>query len=88
MKEKLRQMTDGEYKKWELLEQLAEAVHKAYCEAHLYRTGKAYWTNGDYSKLKDEIKEIDRTTVRAVVEVLWEKKYLSFKFIEGESEEL
>jgi len=70
MKEELRQMTDGEYKKWELMEDLSEAVHKAYCLYQKEVKGKEYWTKGDYSKLKDEDKEADRYTVRAVIEAL------------------
>jgi len=86
--EELRQMMDGEDKKRELLEELSEAVHKAYCLYQKEVKKKEYWTKGDYSKLKDEDKEADRYTVRSVVEVLWEKNYLPFKFIKGEFEEL
>jgi len=88
MKEELRQMTDAKYKKWKLMEDLSEAVHKAYCLYQKEVKKKEYWTKGDYSKLKDEDKEADRYTIRAVIEVLWEKKYLHFKFIEGELKEV
>lgn len=50
----------------ELLEQCAEAVHKAYCRNYEERNEKEYWTRGDYNKLDEETKEIDRATVRAV----------------------
>ncbi len=49
------------------IEKLATAVHKAYCENHKIRTGKDYWTRGDYNRLDDTTKEIDRATVRAVL---------------------
>ncbi len=50
----------------EVLERLAEAVHKAYCVHYKKMHGKEYWTKGDYSLLDDETKEYDRVTVRAV----------------------
>lgn len=59
-----------------IIEECAEAVHKAYCDNVLTRTGKPYWTHGDYSKLDDEIKEIDRATVRAVLTVV--RKFQDF----------
>ena len=54
------------YSNPELLERCAAAVHRAYCKNYLKRKGVAYWTGGDYSKLDEETKEIDRSTVRAV----------------------
>ena len=53
-----------------IIEECAEAVHKAYCENYLKRTGKPYWTGGDYSKLDEKTKGIDRATVRAVLSVI------------------
>lgn len=50
----------------ELIERCAAAVHLAYCQNYLKRKGKVYWTVGDYSKLDEETKEIDRSTVRTV----------------------
>jgi len=55
------------------IERLAEAVHKAYCQYQKDIKGKEYWTKGDYSKLTDEVKEVDRYTVRAVLKELEEK---------------
>lgn len=52
------------------IEGLAESVHRAYCANYLARTGAPYWTNGDYSRLDDETKEIDRATVRAVLDII------------------
>jgi len=51
----------------EWMEPLAEAVHQAYCLDFRDRKGTPYWTNGDYSLLSEETKEIDRKTVRAVL---------------------
>ena len=48
-------------------EVLAEKVHKAYCEYYKKSHGKEYWTKGDYSLLKEEVKLADRYTVRAVI---------------------
>jgi len=50
-----------------LVERCAAAVHLAYCKNYEQRKGEPYWTGGDYNKLDDETKEIDRTTVRAVL---------------------
>lgn len=52
------------------MEQLAAAVHRAYCEDYKKRKGEDYWTGGDYEKLDEETKEIDRATVRAVLKEL------------------
>lgn len=54
----------------ELMEKLAEAVHRAYCKSYALRTGKEYWTKGDYSCLDEATKQIDRETVKAVIEIL------------------
>jgi len=65
-------MTDdlrGEPMLDELIEECSEAVHQAYCENYLERKGEPYWTGGDYSKLDEETKEIDRATVRAVLAI-------------------
>jgi hypothetical protein len=54
------------------IELIAEKVHKAYCDNYKQRKDEPYWTNGDYSKLDDETKEIDRATVRAVLKAIKE----------------
>lgn len=53
-----------------LLERCAEAVHKAYCDYHLKNKGVEYWTKGDYSLLDEPTKQIDRETVKAVLDIL------------------
>lgn len=53
-----------------LIELCAEAVHKSYCKCYKKREGKEYWTKGDYNKLNEETKEIDRETVKAVLKIL------------------
>ncbi len=50
-----------------IVEKLAEAVHKSYCRGYRETHGKEYWTKGDYNKLDEKTKEIDRETVRAVL---------------------
>jgi len=52
------------------MEKLADAVHKAYCAYYLKNKGKEYWTKGDYSLLDEPTKQIDRETVKAVMEAL------------------
>jgi len=59
-----------------LLEECAEAVHKSYWAYHLKNKGEEYWTKGDYSKLDEPTKQIDRETVKAVFNVL--KKHKKF----------
>lgn len=59
----------------ELVEQLSEKVHKAYCVYCKEVKGKEYWTKGDYSKLTEVVKEADRYTVRAVLEALKQVGY-------------
>tara|TARA_Y100000034_G_C6722393_1_gene319627 strand:- start:49 stop:264 length:216 start_codon:yes stop_codon:yes gene_type:complete len=59
-----------------MVERCAEAVHKAYCDMHLKQKGTRYWTDGDYSKLGEETKDIDRATVRAVFRVLEEEGWI------------
>ena len=53
----------------ELIEKCAEAVHKAYCDYHIKNKGEEYWTRGDYSLLDEATKQIDRETVKAVLEI-------------------
>jgi len=55
------------------IDELAERVHWAYCANYELRKGKEYWTKGDYNKLDDEAKEIDRATVIAVIQGLKEQ---------------
>lgn len=57
-----------------LMERCAAAVHRAYCANVLARTGEPYWTGGDYAKLDEQTKEIDRATVRAVLDTLWPRE--------------
>ena len=56
----------------EKVENLAARVHKAYCDNYELRHGKPYWTEGDYDKLDEETKEIDRITVRTVIKGITE----------------
>ena len=49
------------------LEYLAELVHIAYCTYYLESKGEPYWTKGDYSKLDEATKEIDRVTVKTIL---------------------
>lgn len=58
----------------ETIELCAAAVHAAYCDNYLKRTGEPYWTHGNYCLLDDATKEIDRVTVRAVLETLLKEK--------------
>ena len=57
-----------------VLEELSEAVHKAYCQYCIDVKGEEYWTKGDYSKLSEEVKEADRYTVKAVLQQLKENE--------------
>ena len=50
-----------------LLETLSKKVHEAYCANYLKDKGIPYWTKGDYSKLDEKTKEIDKNTVRAII---------------------
>ena len=87
----------------QMVERCAEAVHKAYCKNYFERNGKPYWTNGDYSRLDEQTKEIDRVTVRAVLsesELLpklnamekeneyWRKEAERFQWLYGQMNEL
>ena len=49
------------------IEEIAEAVHKAYCAERIRQGKEPYWTGGDYSKLDEPTKDYDRATVRAVL---------------------
>lgn len=46
------------------LEQLSEEIHKLYCTQYEKDHGTPYWTNGDYSKLEERVKEYDRNIAR------------------------
>ena len=52
------------------IETICEQVHQAYCIYHKERTGEDYWTKGDYSLLKEDGKEYDRRTVKAVLRAI------------------
>ena len=56
----------------EEIERLARAAHRGYCKAYLKNTGKEYWTGGDYDKLDEKTKEIDRIVV---IEIMHEYRY-------------
>jgi len=49
------------------IENICEAVHKAYCEERVRQGREPYWTGGDYSKLDEANKDYDRVTVQAVL---------------------
>ena len=82
----------------EMLERIAEQVHKAYCAYYLKRNKTSYWTHGNYNLLNEETKEADRVTARVVIkEYRFEALkrlsvekigFLIFKEISGLSEEL
>ena len=55
------------------MEYICEQVHKAYCRYKKEETGEDYWTKGDYSLLKEEGKEYDRRTVRAVIQAITDR---------------
>jgi len=52
------------------LEVICENVHKAYCQYQIDNGKEPYWTGGDYSKLDEKAKEIDRYTVLAVLNTI------------------
>lgn len=52
----------------ENVERLARQIHKIYCTEYNRQEGKPYWTEGDYSKLKEETKEYDRVLARYILE--------------------
>ena len=54
------------------VEEMSEQIHKNYCEYVLARTGKPYWTGGDYSKLDEETKEADRIQARWMLKQITE----------------
>ena len=49
------------------MEEICEAVHKAYCNELLRQGKEPYWTEGDYNKLDELTKDFDRATVKAVL---------------------
>lgn len=61
------------------IEKIAERVHKAYCEEYKKQKGKDYWTKGDYLKLTEKTKDYDRKTVKAVLNILTDIKFLKAK---------
>ena len=54
----------------EVIECIAELVHKAYCREYERQNDEEYWTGGDYSLLDEDIKEFDRVTVHVVLEYI------------------
>lgn len=44
-------------------EEMAEKVHKVYCEQYQKDKGEVYWTGGDYSLLDEKTKNYDRAIV-------------------------
>jgi len=52
------------------IELICVEVHKAYCQSRIDQGRDPYWTNGDYFRLSDREKEIDRYTVRAVLKAI------------------
>ena len=54
----------------ELIDRMAERIHKAYCQYQIDANREPYWTKGDYSKLDERTKEIDRYTARAALKYL------------------
>ncbi len=44
-------------------EAMAHEVHGVYCMQYLLNEGKPYWTNGDYSRLEEKVKNFDRALV-------------------------
>ena len=56
------------------IEPICADVHKAYCQSRLDQGREEYWTRGDYSRLDEETKEIDRYTVRSVLKSLSQSK--------------
>lgn len=68
------------------MEKLAEEVHHIYCEQYEKDHGKPYWTNGDYSKLDERVKEYDRNIVRWAMKLLDEESGRIIKRAEESSE--
>lgn len=56
------------------IESISEQIHKNYCEYVLARTGKPYWTSGDYSKLDEATKEADRIQARWFAKAIQEER--------------
>jgi hypothetical protein len=44
-------------------EAMAHEVHIVYCMQYMLNEGKPYWTNGDYSRLENKVKDFDRALV-------------------------
>lgn len=66
------------------LETVSAEIHKLYCIQYEKDHSTPYWTEGDYSKLEERVKEYDRNIARFVLErealiiqkVIEEIKYL------------
>lgn len=56
------------------LEVLSERIHKLYCVQYEKDHGEPYWTNGDYSKLEERVKEYDRNIARFIESLLSRKE--------------
>lgn len=49
------------------IEELSVEIHKLYCVQFEKDHGKPYWTEGDYSKLEERVKEYDRNIARFII---------------------
>ena len=63
----------------EKIEKLAEEVHWVHCVHYELTHDKLHWTEGDFSKLDEETKQMDRDIVRAVLQGI--QKELSTKVL-------
>lgn len=50
------------------VEEIAEQIHKVYCNHYREIKGREYWTRGDYSLLDEDVKEADRYIAGFVIE--------------------
>lgn len=51
-------------------ETICAIVHKAYCDTRIKQGKEPYWTGGDYNKLDEATKDLDRATVDAVLKAI------------------
>jgi len=62
----------------QLVEELAVAVHIAYCEEYKKQTKRNYWTKGNYALLPEKVKDIDRKTIDVVIKTLRKKGLVQY----------